>query len=162
MKLPLAFALAFFGTLLGGASGGCNNDPFPPACTDVPDGGCPLDNGASVCSDPTCNAAYACDNGKWVLAQVCPAHPIEAGPSKDAEDELDAVGAPDVSFDAPAGSYGGPGCEDLQTPDCSVGTALACASSPDCCGCEDLWVCISGGWTLWGSCGDAGVSKNGR
>jgi hypothetical protein len=157
---PASVLLALsFGAVLAGVLGACSgNLPEPATCSDIPDGGCPLDNGASVCSDPSCNAAYACDNGAWVLTQRCPLRPVEAGAKVDAKaaDETDA--GPDVTFDAPPGS--GPGCTELQMPSCSVGTALACLSSPDCCGCEDLWVCANGGWDPWGSCTDGGLSKN--
>ena len=40
---------------------------------------------------------------------------------------------------APFGAFGGPGCADLEPPDCPLGLALSCNA---CCGCEDLFVCI--------------------
>ncbi len=133
------------------------------ACTDIPDGGCPQDNGATVCDDPTCQRVYACVSGAWVLSQSCPARPQEAAAPEDAGAE--ASPGLDASFDAPLdalppGANGGPGCVDLQLPDCSLGSALACASSPDCCGCEALFVCQGGGWTVWGTCGDGGIVKH--
>ena len=64
----------------------------------------------------------------------------------------------DVSIDAPPGAYGGPGCVDLEQPDCSLGTALACGGTADCCGCQDLYVCSNGGWVPWGECTDAGIT----
>jgi len=138
----------------------CDNPPTPVACTDIPDGGCPQDNGASVCSgDHSCNAVYDCVDGKWVLDTTCPPHPHDA--STDASEAGDANTTPeDVHIDAPPGSFGGPGCADLEVPDCSVGTALLCAGAIGCCGCEDLWVCQGGGWVSWGTCGDAGVMPN--
>jgi len=44
-----------------------------------------------------------------------------------------------------------------QPPDCPLATGFACATA--CCGCEDLFVCENGGWTPWGSCGDAGPER---
>ena len=138
----------------------CDNPPTPVACTDIPAGGCPQDNGADVCArDKTCSAVYDCVDAKWVLDQTCPAHPHDA--STDSGDASDAsVAVEDVHIDAPPGAFGGPGCADLQTPDCSVGTALLCVNATGCCGCTDLWVCQGGGWVSWGVCGDAGVVQN--
>jgi hypothetical protein len=150
--------------LCGLAVEACDSTPFPAACNDIPAGGCPEDNGAEVCSDCTCESVYACDNGKWVFAQTCPQRACEAGTTVDASVEADAapsdVTVVDVGFVVPPGAYGGPGCTDLETPDCSLGTALACANTPDCCGCSDLWVCQDQGWVIWGSCGDAGITPN--
>jgi hypothetical protein len=142
------------------AAAACDNPPVPVACTDIPAGGCPEDNGADVCGDPTCAVVYACSQGQWVRSQTCPARPQDASASE--ASTLDAAppeaGPPaDAPFDAPPGAYGGPGCTDLQMPDCDVGTALACLGEADCCGCEDLWVCQNGGWVPWGQCADGGL-----
>jgi hypothetical protein len=131
----------------------CDDSAVPEACTNIPAGGCPRSHGVA-CEDPACEAIYLCrPNNVWEVDQRCPPH--DAGPPDAGDIESDA-GAPahDASIDAPPGAYGGPGCEDLEVPDCSLGAALACGA--DCCGCEDLFVCQNGGWTLWGSCGDAG------
>jgi hypothetical protein len=136
----------------------CNDPPTPAVCTDVPDGGCPQDNGPTVCQDPTCDAVYDCVDGKWVFDKACPAHPHDASAPTDAADE--AV-PPDVHIDAPPGAYGGPGCTDLETPDCSLGTALACVGATDCCGCQDVWICQNMGWTPWGQCADGGLVEKG-
>ena len=138
----------------------CSSPPTPTPCSDVPAGGCPQDNGADVCQDPSCDAVYDCVNGKWAFDRACPAHPRDA--SADAPDgATDASTQPrDVHIDAPAGAFGGPGCTDLQQPDCSVGTALLCMDATGCCGCQDLWVCQNGGWVSWGVCADAGVVQN--
>lgn len=64
------------------------------------------------------------------------------------------AGVRDASIDV-EGAFGGPGCVDLQMPDCPLGVALTCPSG--CCGCEDLFVCKNGGWDLWGSCGVDGA-----
>lgn len=119
-------------------------------CTGIPEGGCPLEYGTS-CADPSCAAVYACGPGdRWELRAVCPARDAAA------PDGAADAGAPrDASIDAPPGAFGGPGCADLQPPDCSLGAALLCSSG--CCGCEDLFVCADGGWDLWGACGPDGA-----
>lgn len=134
----------------------CSDDPVPESCTDIPAGGCPRARGLA-CEDPTCQAVYLCrPNNVWELEETCP--PRDA--SVPVGDPIDASLPPvvDASIDAPAGAFGGPGCEELQAPDCSLGYALACGTS--CCGCEDLYVCESGGWTLWGSCREGGITQN--
>lgn len=143
----------------------CEDVVTPQKCTNIPPGGCPLvddpndptaNGGTGVaCADPTCAAVYACRPGNtWELQGVCPAH--EAGAPLDAGTEPVEASAPvfDASIDAPPGAYGGPGCTSLQLPDCPLGVVLGCGG---CCGCEDLYVCQDNGWTLWGSCGDAGI-----
>jgi hypothetical protein len=121
-------------------------------CTNIPAGGCPLSHGVA-CQDPSCEAIYACRSGNaWELDHTCPAHdasaPRESG--ADADATADASRPFDASADAPPGANGGPGCGPLQTPDCSLGFALACPSG--CCDCEDLYVCQNGGWTYWATC----------
>jgi len=140
----------------------CDNEPTPVACTDVPDGGCPEDNGADVCQDPTCAAVYECTNSGWVFQQACPPHPHDASADVlDAGTEGGTDGSvPDVHIDAPPGAYGGPGCVELEAPDCPLGTAIACGGTLDCCGCEDLYVCDDGGWDPWGVCADGGIVQN--
>lgn len=122
--------------------------PLATTCKNVPPGGCPLSHGVA-CQDPECEAAYACTDDGWVLHHVCPAR--DAG--RDANVVRDAAlesASRDAAIDAPPGAYGGPGCGDLQAPDCALGVALGCTSG--CCGCEDLFVCKKGGWSLWGIC----------
>jgi hypothetical protein len=63
----------------------------------------------------------------------------------------------DVSIDV-EGAFGGPGCVDLQAPDCPLGLAISCPNG--CCGCEDLFVCRNGGWNLWGQCVDGGITQS--
>jgi hypothetical protein len=139
----------------------CNGDiPQPIACHDIPDGGCPLGYG-DPCTDPTCATAYQCDDtsGAWVLDHACPAHPDagqDAEPRPDAGDAADTGAARDVDVDVP-GANGGPGCADLEPPDCPLGVAASCPGT-DCCGCEDLFVCVNGGWDPWGYCGDGGIT----
>ncbi len=132
----------------------CNGEiPVPSACTNIPAGGCPSSFGAA-CTDPTCAAVYACTStGAWSLVRSCPARDggAAAGPS---DARGDAPGSRDVEADVP-GANGGPGCQDLQSPDCPLGVGLACGTG--CCGCEDLFVCAARGWSLWGTCGDGGA-----
>jgi hypothetical protein len=155
MKL-LTVLLAF--AALG--AGGCDTVDYAPKeyCSDVPDGGCPLSNGVA-CEDPMCGAVYACNAGVWSLDHECPT--IDAA-VEDGGTEAGADTMPDfdaASIDAPPGSFGGPGCADLEEPDCPLGEALACG--PSCCDCEDLWVCVDMGWTEWGTCTPgSGVMQN--
>jgi len=136
---------------LAATSGGCDSIDYAPKelCTDIPDGGCPLSNGVA-CEDPTCAAVYACNAGVWSFDHACPT--IDAAADDGGNDaEADTLSAFDAaSIDAPPGSFGGPGCADLEEPDCPLGEALECGSS--CCDCEDLWVCEDMGWTEWGTC----------
>lgn len=139
----------------------CSSDDASSApCSDIPDGGCPLSHGVA-CGDPTCANVYACVNGAWVFDHACAPH--DAGATADGGSSADGDAASgnvaDAAFDAPPGAFGGPGCPDLQSPDCSLGTALACPRQSDCCGCEDLFVCQNGGWVAWGRCVDGGVSQ---
>jgi hypothetical protein len=140
------------------ALGSCDDTPTPQPCTNVPEGGCPLSYGVA-CEDPACEAVYACraDN-MWELDHTCPAHeasvPIDAshaegGDADAAREPLDGSHPFDASV-VPPGASGGPGCAVLESPDCSLGFALACPSG--CCGCEDLFVCQNGGWTYWTTC----------
>jgi hypothetical protein len=159
LRRTVQVALAF-ASLAGGAAVlwlpvACDDPPTPKPCVDVPDGGCPEDNGAAVCQDPSCNAVYACIDGGWSLQQVCPPHPHDASPPPA---DVAEAGAPfDASIDVPAGGYGGPGCPDLELPDCTAAEGLACVQSPGCCGCVDLWVCDNGGWNVWGECVNGGI-----
>ncbi len=136
-------------------AGACEDGPVPEPCTNVPEGGCPLARGLS-CMDPTCEAVYLCrPNNVWELYEHCPPHDASAPRATvDATDTREASSIVDASIDAPPGAFGGPGCTSLQSPECALGVALGCGAG--CCGCEDLFVCENGGWTLWGVCGDAG------
>jgi hypothetical protein len=108
-----------------------------------------------------CEAAYACNpDGTWTLDHVCAARDAGAPDAADASDARDAEARDVVAFDAPPGASGGPGCVPLESPECPLGTALACPQG--CCDCEDLFVCESGGWTAWGTCDlDAGITPRG-
>lgn len=135
----------------------CQGDlPTPAKCTDIPAGGCPRADDA--CADPSCAALYVCtSSGAWQLATTCPAHDASAD-ARPIVPPVDASTLRDVSIDVP-GASGGPGCDPLDAPDCPLATAAACGAS--CCGCEDLFVCESGGWTLWGACVSGELRPNG-
>jgi hypothetical protein len=139
------------------AAAACNDTPPPAQCHDIPAAGCPVDNGVDPCTDPSCAAVYTCQGGSWVLDHACPGYSPDAGGADAAYEAAPTNDA--AATDAPPGANGGPGCADLQPPDCSLGTALACSGTPDCCGCVDLYVCNNGGWDLWGSCQDGGISS---
>ncbi len=154
MKVGLAVALLLAGLV---ALYACADQPIL-ACHDIPAGGCPLAGNGAECQDPTCAAAYACDEttGNWIFDHACP--PQDAGPEASADAAHDAAdgGGFDADIDAPPGAFGGPGCVTLQPPDCPLGEALICSSG--CCGCSDLFVCNDGGWDPWGYCSDdAGI-----
>ncbi len=152
MSRRACIVAALVGTVLA-LLASCSDAPTAEPCTDIPAGGCPLSNGVA-CEDPTCVAVYACRANKvWELDHTCPPH--EAGAPSEAGDA--ATDAPreasrpfDASIDAPPGASGGPGCDPLQAPDCSLGLALACPMG--CCGCEDLFVCQGGGWNYYATC----------
>jgi hypothetical protein len=131
----------------------CDGGSLIASCHDIPDGGCPQQGGVE-CQDPTCAAAYTCQaDGGWSFAYACPAQ--DSGPPDVAPDTpvLDAG----YDIDAPPGAFGGPGCTDLEPPDCPLGEALICSAG--CCGCIDLFVCDDGGWDPWGACTDAGPTQ---
>ena len=130
----------------------CGDSPQPIVCHDIPAGGCPSENGAA-CQDPSCTAAYLCNeaDGTWVLDHPCAAG--EGGTSDASADASHEAATPrDASFDAPPGANGGPGCAPLEQPDCALGDVLACPASAGCCNCDDLFVCQNGGWNHWGTC----------
>jgi hypothetical protein len=154
--LALILVLALAAVTLGA---GCSDEAVPHPCTQIPAGGCPLSHGVA-CDDPTCEAIYLCrPNNVWELSQRCPPRNTDAAaaPIGFFDAGISPQPAPlfDAAFDAPPGAYGGPGCDSLQAPDCAAGVALSCGQG--CCGCEDLYVCASGGWTLWGACLDGGA-----
>jgi hypothetical protein len=136
----------------------CEDTSPPIPCVDAPPTGCPEDFGADVCQDPRCDSVYACTDGHWVFARACGARDGAGAPDAtgvDADSGGDRDGPPGV--DAPMGAFGGPGCVSLQAPDCDLGVALVCSTGVDCCGCQDLFVCVDGGWEPWGTCTDGGV-----
>jgi hypothetical protein len=147
-----AFAVACQGTLIA-----------PTDCGVIPEGGC-VDKGGLVdqCGDRTCIALYECvgesptaTSGTWLHQRDCPARPA---PDRDASvvdaaaDASDAAPRGDASLpaDLPPGATGGPGCVSLEIPDCALAVGYGCPN--DCCGCEELFVCVNGGWDSWGTC----------
>jgi hypothetical protein len=128
--------------------------PPPTPCGVIPEGGCP--RGGDVCADPACASVYFCQSsGTWRLDRTCPAR---EGGVPEAAPIVDASRDASIDVDVP-GAFGGPGCESLDTPDCALGVALACA---DCCGCEDVFVCENGGWTLYGACVNGTITRDSR
>ncbi|HEY1956317.1 MAG TPA: hypothetical protein VGH28_11910 [Polyangiaceae bacterium] len=154
MKLRVLVALVS-SAAIATLAGACDDQGAPPACRNIPDGGCPSQGGVA-CQDPSCAAIYACgDDGGWTFVATCPA---SDGSVQDAN--VDAPSPSDAGYDidAPPGAFGGPGCNALEPPDCPLGTALACPQG-QCCGCQDLFVCDDGGWDPWGTCSDDGGIK---
>jgi hypothetical protein len=149
-RLGFGFVALACGLSLGALASCQDEASTAETCTNIPAGGCPLSRGVA-CQDPTCEAVYACrENNVWQLDRMCPVQ--EGGAPREAASDapIEATHPFDASIDAPPGASGGPGCEFLQAPDCSLGLALACSSG--CCGCEDLFVCENGGWTYWATC----------
>jgi hypothetical protein len=141
----------------------CTDTRPPSSCGSVPPNGCPEDFGADVCQDPSCNATYACDDGRWSFVRMCGARDVTnaVGPAMDAtEKDWDSGETADAPrIDGPPGASGGPACVPLQAPDCPLAIAASCAPSLDCCGCGDLFVCTDGGWDPWGRCVDGSVVR---
>lgn len=142
--LALAVLVAFAGAA---AFVACAPELPPPVpCVDIPAGGCPRRDNA--CVDPACAAVYVCQaSGSWRLDRTCAARDASVAAEASVSDAN--VSPRDVSVDV-VGAFGGPGCLDLAFPDCSLGFASGCPGS--CCACEDVFVCESGAWTLWGRC----------
>ena len=124
-------------------------------CGEIPAGGCP-NRAIDACIDTSCAALYRCTSSGWEMDRACPTR--DASVIVDAADAGREASVRDAAIDAPPGANGGPGCGDLQEPDCPLGRVLACAEG-SCCGCEDLFVCQGGGWLSWGTCADGGISS---
>ena len=163
MRRAYTLALALLVAALTIAAA-CSDAILSTYCTDIPVAtGCAgVDD--TNCACPSCSAIYSCQGGTtWTFVQKCPDYvpPHDAGheATSDAgfDDGESPVDAPvrDAGFVLPEGAGGGPGCPDLESPDCSLKDALQCGTF--CCGCEDLYVCSDGGWNLWGECNDAGA-----
>jgi hypothetical protein len=145
------------------------SDPTFTACKNIPSGGCPGAGGTLNCEDPTCFGIYSCQqDGTWSFVAKCPAHEGGLDAESSGDGSLDAMNQAeqhaelrDANIDVPPGAAGGAGCMpplgvELESPDCPLEQALACAAS-SCCGCQDLYVCADGGWNLWGECADGGA-----
>lgn len=142
------------------------SDPTYSDCLNIPTGGCP--GGDTSNCGPTCTSIYSCQaNGSWSFVARCPV-PEGGLDAATADATLDAPSVPeaspmrDVSTDVPPADWG-PTCgsgsnmaADLESPDCPLSQAALCAPS-SCCGCEDIWVCLDGGWNVWGECTDGGA-----
>jgi hypothetical protein len=141
LSLTLAAAVA----LVVACQDGIDDHP----CSNVPPGGCPLSHGVA-CDDPSCQAVYACEpGGAWRFDHACAARDGGSDAAPDAPRDTGRPPSDASALDVPPGAYGGPGCADLEPPDCPLGVALSCN---DCCGCEDLFVCANGSWSAWGAC----------
>lgn len=157
MKRIAIVGLALAAAALAAIAVACSDQQIQ-SCHAIPAGGCPLAGNGAECQDPSCAAAYGCDEttGTWIFDHACPAQ--DGGNVQDASTDADAGKDAnfDANIDAPPGAFGGPGCVTLQPPDCPLGEALICSAG--CCGCSDLWVCNDGGWDPWGTCSDdAGI-----
>ena len=119
-------------------------------CRNIPQGGCPW-TVEDPCLDVACTAIYTCSASQWTLERQCSNDGGMADISvSDGSADHGLQWLHDANIDARPGAYGGPGCIDLEAPDCSLGLALACGVG--CCGCEDLYICEGGGWQFWGAC----------
>jgi hypothetical protein len=141
------------------------SDPIATPCRDIPANGCPLLEDDSECNDPSCAAAYACVDGEWSLERACPG--FDAGTPREAGADAGSVDAADAGICRDAGAIvvpsgaslsAGPGCGDLQAPDCPISEVLVCSpgSVDPCVGCEGLFYCLNGEWYPWGVCSDDG------
>ncbi len=155
LAFPFAVVVVAYGVVSA-----CSDPTIDDYCMDIPKGGCPGEDGTN-CEDTTCAAIYSHSSScVWTFVQSCPNYkpPHDAGPpdgSRDAapDGQLRDAHLRDAGFVLPPGAAGGPGCLDLESPDCPLDLALQC---DDCCGCQDLYVCVDGGWNEWGECGDGG------
>ncbi len=135
--------------VLGGlvASGAlfCCSDGFdlPKPCGTIPENGCP-DKGQQ-CADPLCATLYSCTDGVWRFTMSCPFDP-DAGDASRPE----ASAPVEAGFDPNEAK-----CPSLEEPDCPRSFARACTSG--CCGCEDVFACENGEWSLIGGCTDGGL-----
>jgi hypothetical protein len=139
--------------------------PNTTPCRNIPAQGCPVLTNDTECDDPSCAAAYACDNGTWTFDHACPAFD---GGHADASLALSDAGSGDAGagacldagFDAPPGAAGGPGCGPLDPPDCPLSRVLACdpESATACNECDSFFACVAGAWIFWGGCSDGGVT----
>ena len=115
-------------------------------CGAIASGGCPGESQEN-CADPACVFVALCDVGvgRWNVVSTCDRRAGDGGVLADG-------GALPVSDAAvrDGGSSSSTGCPPLQEPDCSDMTRAACPSG--CCGCEDVFRCVSGGWDYVGPC----------
>jgi hypothetical protein len=144
-RLASLAAASLVATVLIVINVSCQEQIAITACKEIPAGGCP--NRGNVCSDPVCVDAYTCtEDGHWLKVKSCPGGDAAPRELPDAGPGIDAS-----AFD---GASGGPGCVDLEAPDCSLAVATACGTG--CCGCEDVYICAGGGWEYQFTCGADG------
>lgn len=149
---------------VGAALAACNGTIIAATdCHTIPEGGCPERSDVDPCADATCFTTYTCvarstsnNEGTWRESRTCPPKPV---PDLDASvadasvidaSDAEARDANAVPTDLPPGATGGPGCVDLEYPDCPLAVGYGCQTA--CCGCEELFVCNAGGWDPWGDC----------
>lgn len=148
---PWAVAIGLAAAI--GVSAACDDTLIPERCGPLPAGGCPRAAG-DACLDRSCSSVHSCSAGRWIFDHACPPRDAAAA-LPDASTEGGARPA-DAAIDAEPGAFGGPGCADLQAPDCSLGMARGCPTG--CCGCEDVFACRSGGWARVGGCDGGSLS----
>lgn len=123
----------------------CDQTTYAVQCGAIPRDGCP--NRGDACHDKSCARLYTCGaDGEWYPVRTCEGFDPDAGAFEGAAPR-DA--SRDVSLDV-EGAHGGPGCDDLQIPDCTLALAASCTAG--CCGCVDVFVCQGGAWRVWGRC----------
>ena len=163
----LSGAASVVAVAITGLGFACSDNAFVPYCTGIPAHGCIAAevDATGTCADPTCAAVYSSNAScQWTFVASCPNYeaPMDAGHTDAADGGTSAADADsgedvhyrDAGFPLPEGAAGGPGCMDLQSPDCPLQLATACGRG--CCGCETLYVCTNGGWNIWGECGADG------
>jgi hypothetical protein len=122
-------------------------------CEPLASSGCP-GNSLAACADEACAFVASCDlaTGRWVTVGACPLRATDAGDASASGPDAAAAHDGGAAVDAGGGTDGGSSvaCPPLQLPDCSEATRAACGSG--CCGCEDVFACVRGGWEYVGPC----------
>jgi hypothetical protein len=162
----LKASLFFLVTMLASAAACSQPDPIPTPCDNIPANGCPDDSECAdaCCADPCCAAAYSCNDGTWSLEHTCSSFNLAACLRDSGSDSptspVDAACFDAAGINLPSGASAsqGPGCIDLEPPDCPLGEVLSCNpnSTDPCFGCASLFYCQNGNWIPWGICSDDG------
>ena len=123
-------------------------------CEPLAADGCP-GNSLAVCADDACGFVASCDlaTGRWVTVGECPRAAADGGVGDGgatSDGASDAAATADASRDAALDGGSSALCPPLQPPDCSETTRAACGAG--CCGCEDVFACVRGGWEYVGPC----------
>lgn len=164
-----ALGVVAFGALVASATAAssCQGLPEGETCSDIPDGGCPIDRGGS-CADPTCDAIFLCNNGLWSLETKCPAQQVPEGgtgsggsgtggsaPTPCTTDPVGDAGCTVVNLDA--GDTATECTPDLMDGDCpwqvAQGSCVECVCLT---GCLDFYTCTPAGWVSVAYCDDSG------